>query len=316
VSRESAAPPRPGSPEFPSVLAIVLNYNGRELALQSVASLLGSDYPALEVVVVDNGSTDGSDEAIAARFPVVHRLRTDVNLGISGGINLGIRFGLREGFDFLMSCNNDIEVAPDMVSRLIAAAGGHPEAGCFGPKCYFYFGDRNRIWSAGGELRWREAVTRETGMGESDVGQYDADRETSYVNGACILMRRGAVLATGLWDPVYHVSVEDADWCHRMRRAGWRCRYVHGARLWHMVSPTTGGYTARQTYRTGRSTAIFVRKYAGAWGWTRFLFFAAIAFPAALVREVARGNASAVFAKYRGYAAGLRTELPPVPPLS
>ena len=301
--------------ERPSVLAIVLNYNGRELALQSVESLLGSDYPALEIVVVDNGSSDGSDAAVAERFPGVHRIRTETNLGISGGINLGVRFGLREGFDFVMSCNNDIEVAPDMVTRLVEAASAHPEAGAFGPKCYYYFGDRNRIWSAGGELRWREAVTREAGMGESDRGQFDRDRETSYVNGACILMRREALLATGLWDPVYHVSVEDADWCERMRRAGWRCRYVHAARLWHMVSPTTGGYKAAQTFRTGRSTAIFVRKYAGAWGWARFLFFVAAAFPAALVRELFRGNASAVFAKYRGFGAGFRAELPPVPPL-
>ena len=98
-------------------------------------------------------------------------------------------------------------------------------------------------------------------------------------------------------------------------RAGWRCRYVHAARLWHMVSPTTGGYKAAQTFRTGRSTAIFVRKYAGAWGWTRFLFLIAIAFPAALARELFRGNAGAVFAKYRGFLAGFRTELPTVPPL-
>ena len=305
----------PEPAERPSVLAIVLNYNGRELALQSVASLLGSDYPRLEIVVVDNGSTDGSDAAVAERFPGVHRIRTGQNLGISGGINLGVRFGLREGFDFLMSCNNDIEVAPDMVSRLVENAAHHPQAGAFGPKCYYYFGDRNRIWSAGGELRWREAVTREAGMGESDRGQYDEDRETSYVNGACILMRREAVLATGLWDPVYHVSVEDADWCERMRRAGWTCRYAHAARLWHRGSPTTGGYTARQTWRTGRSTAIFVRKYAGVFGWARFLFFAALAFPAALLRELFRANASAVFAKYRGIFAGLRAELPPVPPL-
>jgi GT2 family glycosyltransferase len=150
-------------------------------------------------------------------------------------------------------------------------------------------------------------------MGELDRGQFDADAETDYVNGACMLIRRRAMLETGLWDPVYHVSVEDADWCVRMKRAGWSCRYVHRARLWHMVSPTTGGYTAGRTYRTGRSTAIFVRKYAGLHGWASFLAWSAVAFPAALVRELGRRNAGAVLAKYRGLFAGLRERLPPVP---
>ena len=300
----------------PSVLAIVLNYNGKELALATVESLLGSDYPNLEILVVDNGSTDGSDEAIRERFPAVARLRSERNLGISGGLNLGIVEGLQHGFDFLMLCNNDIEVAVDMVSLLVAAAGAEPRAGCLGPKCYYFFGDRNRLWSAGGELRWREAVTKERGMGELDRGQYDADAATDYVNGACMLIRSEAMLATGLWDPVYHVSVEDADWCVRMKRAGWSCRYVYRARLWHMVSPTTGGYTAGRTYRTGRSTAIFVRKYAGFAGWASFLFWTALAFPAALLRELPRRNVSAVLAKYRGLRDGFREPLPSLPEVS
>lgn len=305
----------PAGRSTPSVLAVVLNYNGRELTLQTLASLLASDYPAMRVLVVDNGSTDGSVEAVTGRFPTVEILRTEANLGISGGLNLGIREGFRRGFAFLMLCNNDIEVAPDMVSCLVGAAAAAPGAGCLGPKCYYFFGDRNRLWSAGGILRWREAMTRERGMGELDRGQFDAEQDVDYVNGACMLVRRGAVAAAGLWDPIYHVSVEDADWCVRIQRAGWSCRYVPGARLWHMVSPTTGGYTAARTYRTGRSTAIFVRKYAGVLGWTSFLFWSAVAFPLALARELWRGNAAAVLAKYRGLRDGLRTPLPPLPTL-
>lgn len=296
----------------PRVLGVVLNFNGRDLTLRTLASLAALDYPALELLVVDNGSTDGSDAAVAERFPGVRRLRTEVNLGISGGLNLGFRVGLDEGFDFLISMNNDIEVAPDLLTHLVAAAADHPRAGCVGPKCY-YFADRDRLWSAGGELRFREAVTRERGMGERDRGQYDRDQRVGYVNGALMLIRRAAMLETGLFDPVYHVSVEDADWCERAKRAGWECWYAHRARLWHMVSPTTGGYVAGRTYRTGRSTAIFVRKYAGAPGWASYLFWSALALPAALARELPRGNAAAVWAKYRGLREGLRVPLPPPP---
>lgn len=297
----------------PKVLAIVLNYNGRDLTLSTVGSLLALDYPELGILVVDNGSSDGSEAAIAAAFPGVRQLRTEVNLGISGGLNLGFRAGLAEDWDYLMPMNNDIEVAPDLLRELVAAAESDPAIGCAGPKCYYYFGERNRLWSAGGSLRYREAVTRERGMGEIDRGQYDRDGEVDYVNGALMLIRRRALQAAGLWDPVYHVSVEDADWCVRMKQAGFRCWYAHRARLWHMVSPTTGGYTAGRTFRTGRSTAIFVRKYAGMAGWAGFLFWTALALPAAFLRELPRANTAAVTAKFRGLLAGLRERLPPPP---
>lgn len=303
----------PPAARLPRVLGIVLNYDGRELTLQTLATLVSLDYPELDLLVVDNGSTDGSDAAVERRFPSVRRLRTEANLGISGGLNLGFRLGLEERYDYLMAMNNDLEVAPDMLAELVKVAEAQPRAGCVGPKCYYYFGDRNRLWSAGGALRFREAVTRERGSGELDRGQYDRDQRVGYVNGACMLIRREAMLAAGLWDPVYQVSVEDADFCARAARAGWECWYAHRARLWHMVSPTTGGYVAARTFRTGRSTAIFVRKFAGPLGWARWLFWIAVAFPAALAREAARGNAGAVLAKYRGFWAGLRAPLPPLP---
>lgn len=297
----------------PRVLGVVLNYNGRDLTLETIASLRRLDYPALDLLVVDNGSTDGSDAAVAALFPEVRRLRTEINLGISGGLNLGFELGLAEGYDFLMPMNNDIEVAPDLLTELVAAASLDENIGCVGPKCYYYFGERDRIWSAGGELRFHEAVTRERGMGERDRGQFDRDGELDYVNGALMLIRREAMLATGLWDPIYQVSVEDADWCLRMRRAGFRCWYAHRAKLWHMVSPTTGGYTPARTYRTGRSTAIFVRRFASVPGWLSYLAWSALALPAALARELPRRNGGAVVAKYRGMWAGLREPLPPSP---
>ncbi len=298
----------------PRVLGIVLNYDGRDLTLATLGSLLGLEHGALDLLVVDNGSTDGSDAAVAERFPQVRRLRTETNLGISGGLNLGFRVGLEEGYDFLMPMNNDIEVAPDLLTELLRAAGRAADIGCVGPKCYYFYGERDRLWSAGGQLRFREAVTRERGMGELDRGQYDDEREVDYVNGALMLIRREAMLATGLWDPVYGVSVEDADWCVRMKRAGFRCWYAPRARLWHMVSPTTGGYRPARTFRTGRSTAIFVRRYARPLDWLRWCFWIAAAFPAALARELPRRNAAAVVAKYRGFWAGLREPLPEPPP--
>jgi len=296
------------------VAAIVLNYNGREITLQTLASLRGLRYPAVDLVVVDNGSTDGSYEAVAEAFPGAIQIRVEENRGPARGLNRGIGWALERDYDDLLLLNNDIEVDPAMLDEMMAVLESDPRIGCVGPKAYYYW-DRDRIWSAGGLITFREAVTKERGMGRVDRGQYDRDREMPYINGCAMLVRREAMEKTGLWDPIYFLSVEDADWCMRMKRQGYTCHYAHRALLWHMVSRTTGVYRADKTFQTGRSTAIFVRRYARPWQWATFLLFAAAAFPVAFLRELPRGNQAAAVAKLRGILAGLRVPLTPPPAL-
>ena len=295
------------------VAAIVLNYNGRDLTLQTIESLLGLSYPRLDIVVVDNGSTDGSHQAVSETFPEVIGLRVEVNRGISVGLNLGIGYALENGYDYVLILNNDIEVEPHMLDEMLRVAESDPSIGCVGPKTYYYE-DRQRLWSAGGVIRFKESVTRERGMGKLDRGQYDEDAEVDYVNGCAMLVSAAVMRAVGLWDPIYHVSVEDADWCLRMKRLGYRCFYAHRARLWHMVSPTTGGYRASRTFHTGRSTAIFVRRHARPLQRITFLLFFAVGMPLAFLREPPRGNQSAVIAKIKGVLTGMRVPMtdPPV----
>lgn len=296
----------------PKVTAIVLNYNGRELTLQTLASLQGLDYPELEIVVVDNGSEDGSWEAVREAFPGVHQIRVEVNRGPAHGMNFGLRYALEGDADYVLLLNNDIEVDPSMVTEMVRAAESAPEIGCVGPKAYYYW-DRNRIWSAGGIIRFKESVTRERGEGQIDRGQFDREQEVDYVNGCAMLIRRAALETTGLMDPLYYLGVEDADWCMRMKRAGYRCHYTPRARLWHMVSHTLGVYKPGRTFHTGRSSAIFVRRYANRGQWLSFLLFYFSSVPAAFLRELPKGNQRAAMEKLRGVLEGLRAPLTPPP---
>lgn len=302
----------PPSEALPRVAAIVLNYNGREVTLEALPSLTAMTYPAYDVLVVDNGSTDGSYEAVAEVYPQVHQVRAEINRGAAAGCNLGIRWAMERGYDYLLILNNDIEVDPEMLSELVKAAERDPAIGCVGPKEY-YHGDPERLWSAGGKLRFRESITKERGEGELDRGQYDRDEEVDYVNGCAMLVRRQVVEAVGLWDPVFHLAVEDADFCTRMKAAGYRCRYAHKARLWHKVSHTTGIYKPGKTFHTGRSTAIYVRRYANPWQWLTSLTFMAASLPAAFLRELPKGNQAAVTSKLKGFVAGFRAPLGPPP---
>ena len=296
----------------PRVAAVVLNYNGRDLTLAALANLKLMSYPSFDLVVVENGSTDGSESAIAVKHPDATLLRTERNLGVAGGYNLGITWALARDYDYVLALNNDIEVDPELLSELMRVAESDPQIGCVGPKAY-YFWDRQRLWSAGGILRFKESVTRERGDGELDRGQYDRDQEVAYVNGNGMLMRRRAIEEAGLWDPLFHLSVEDADWCMRAKRRGWKIWYAHRAVLYHMVASATGIYRPGKTFQTGRSTALFVRRYGGPWQWLTFTCCALAAMPLAYLRELSRGNQAAVTAKIRGYLEGLRVPMTPPP---
>lgn len=292
----------------PRVAVIVLTYNGRNVTLQALPSIVALDYPNFTVVLVDNASTDGTAAAVAAAFPSVELVRVEENQGAAGGYNLGMRWALDRGYDFLLILNNDIEVHPGLLRELLVVAEHQPKVGAVGPKV-LYYGNRDRIWSAGGRISFREAVTRERGLGELDCGQYDRDEAVDYINGCGLLIRRQALLDAGLWDTIFHLSVEDADWCVRLRRSGWSVWYAHRAVLWHMVAFTTGVYRPAKTFHTARSTAIFVRRYGNAINWLTYLAASAVALPLAYLRELTRGNQAAVVAKARGMVEGLRVTL-------
>jgi GT2 family glycosyltransferase len=309
-----SVPYAPMTDSKPKVAALVLNYNGKDVTLQSLESVVRMTYSSYVVALVDNGSSDGSAEAVGVAFPRVEQVLVPVNEGPAAGVNAGLRWALDGGFDYALVLNNDIEVAPDMLDRMVEVAEADPRVGCVGPKAYYYE-DRQRIWSAGGRLQYRESITRERGMRELDRGQFDRTERVDYVTGCAMLVKREVIEKVGLWDPTYFLSVEDADWCTRMKRHGYHSMYAHRAVLWHMVSATLGTYVPAKTFHNGRSTAIFVRRYANPWQWVTFFAWLSVAVPFAYLRELRHGNQAAAVAKLKGVWEGLRAPLTPPPAL-
>ena len=299
----------------PRVAAIVLNYNGRDVTLQALSSLEKMTYPSFDLIHVDNGSSDGSSPAVAEQHPNVIQIRVENNTGAAAGMNAGLLYACRRKYDYLLALNNDIEVDPEMLTEMMKVAETTEHLGCVGPKAY-YFWKREKIWSAGGIIRFKESVTRERGMLEDDHGQYDADREIDYINGCALLTPRHVVDEIGGWDPLFHLAAEDADWCMRMKQRGYRCMYAHRAKLWHMVSHTAGAYVPRRTFNTGRSAALFVRRYANLWQWFTFLGFISAAVVWAFFRELPKRNQMAAIKKAHGVITGLRTRMTQPPRLN
>ena len=133
----------------PTVCIVVLNWNRRDDTLDCLASLEGLDYPSRWTLVVDNGSTDGSAEAIERAYPAVDVIRAGENLGYAEGNNLGLREALKRGADYVLVLNNDTLVARQMLTHLVAAAEVDQQVGAAGPTIYFHEAP-DIIWSAGG----------------------------------------------------------------------------------------------------------------------------------------------------------------------
>lgn len=297
------------------VAVVLVNWKGAGDTLETLASLdrvVGVD---LWPIVVDNGSPDDSVARLRAARPELEIVETGSNLGFAGGNLVGIRHALGDpAVGWVLLLNTDVEVAPDFLAPLLAACRD-PAVGAAGPKI-FYAEPRDRLWAAGGHLRVRETVTAEWGRGELDGPRWNQARDVTYLTTCCLLIPRDVLLRVGPLDPAYFINVDDADWCRRAARAGYRLRYVPESVIWHKVAAATAGhYTPLKTFHTGRSNAIYARRHLGPWGLTRFLAANLLSFPLALLREWPRGNTRSVRAKAKGLWRGLRDPLPPLPTL-
>lgn len=241
--------------------AVVLNWDGREDTLRCLQSLRDTR-GALSVVCVDNGSSDGSQQAIRERFPDVELIEAGANLGYCGGNNLGIRRALELGASWVMLVNNDAAVAADVVEGFEQAARERPRAGILAGKVYFW--DRpETIWFAGQRVRELLGYSgRPRGYGRSDGPAYRRLVPTGRAVGALMAISREAIEAVGLLDEELFAYVEDVDWALRVRAAGFEVVLVPQARAWHRVSASTGGERAstHTLYYGVRNTVVVLER--------------------------------------------------------
>lgn len=248
---------------MPGVSAIIVNYNLKKDTLQCLDSLQQTRFPSLTCIVVDNGSTDDSVEAIHERFPETTILQTGENSGYAGGVNCGIEYALRHGAEYLLILNNDIVADPDLVDALVGVSQKNPQIGVVCPKVYYY-DQKDVLWSAGARIDMRWGRPSLIGRNERDRGQYDSERLVDYLDGCAFLASRQMCEQVGLMDPIYFVYFEDSDWSIRMRHAGFKIVYTPAARAWHKVSATSqpgGNRSPFQAYYHIRNHLLFLSRY-------------------------------------------------------
>ena len=262
------------NPSTPRVSIVVLNWNGLEDTLACMESLGELDYPAFDVLLVDNGSTDGSGGALQSRYasdPKVEILRNRANLGFAEGNNVGIRRGLEKGSDYILILNNDTVVHPQALTALVRVAQTDPKMALLGPKVY-YKDDPQRLYSSFDRvsLWWMSALP--TTGGQMDRGQFQQIREVDNLVGCALLVRGTAIQDVGLLDPDYFAYYEEVDWSYRMRQKGYKVVFVPDAVIYHKGGASLKRVDPSQiAYYKIRNLILFMKKHARAAHWITFL---------------------------------------------
>jgi len=244
------------------VHAVMLNWNSYDLTAPCIASLKQSRVPLARIVVVDNGSHDGSIDRLQAEFndPQVLFIRNEKNEGFSGGMNIGIQWALENGADMVFSINNDTEVDPECLGFLMRALEENIRCGVAGPTIYYHSQPR-KIWQAGGSFaRLRAGITVPL-KGKTAADVPDQIVEVSFLTGCAILLRSSLLRNVGLLDTDYFFYGEDLDFDLRVTEAGSTLLYVPQASVWHKIEEVAKDRTSPYVlYHLGRSTALLYRK--------------------------------------------------------
>ena len=244
--------------------------------LENVALLDTSGLDAT-CIVVDNGSTDDSLEKLSVyNLPNMKYkfIETNENLGYAGGNNVGMKYAYKEGFDYMILLNNDVILPKDILIKLVNVAEKDKEIGLLVPKMYFAEGyefhkERYKkedlgkvIWYAGGFIDWRNVYSTHRGVDEVDHGQYNKEEEIEAANGACLLIRKEVVKDVGYLRDKYFMYWEDADFCLRAKKSGWKIIYTPETVLWHKVSASSGIGSNLNDYFLTRNRLDFGLRYA------------------------------------------------------
>lgn len=304
--------------EMPEVHAVVLNWRAPESTLRCVASLRASRGAAVDVLVVENGSGDGSAERLRERLGDESLLVLDENTGYAGGMNAGAARWREapEPAEFLLLVTQDVVVAPDALERMTRVMRADEQIGAVGPSVY-YLDDRERLMSRGFELRphWGRIVP----ASESVAGPPSSGRDVAVatdvdsVDGCFLLLRREAFDAVGGLDEQFFLYFEETDLCQRIQAAGWRIAVVPSAQVWQEKHGVPGVY---YFYYMTRNRFVFFHRHAqtGLLRITVTLGFETLRMFAAWIRALivparraeASGHRIRLVRKVRGGLAGAR----------
>lgn len=295
------------SSEEPVVYAVVLTFNHYDDTRECLESLRKTDYDNMTIVVVDNGSSDGTPDNIRADFPDVQIIETGRNLGVPWGYNVGFSHALRAGAEYILMLNNDTVVDQEMLRYLVDEAQADPNAGILAPKI-LYYDDPQVIWAVGGRHRAFPPAHVIVGQGRPSAA-FEKPFYLEYALTCGLLIHRRAFEKAGLFDPGYFFLFDDWDFSQRVRLHGLHIIFVPEARMWHKVSKSTRetGKEALFWKVWGESSTRFYRRHG-----KPVLISLPIHVGYLMARELVKGNGRMLKYFWAGVREGLSKPLGPI----
>ncbi|MGY4538225.1 GT2 family glycosyltransferase [Mucilaginibacter sp. UYNi724] len=268
------------------VSVVTINFNQDKITEELLTSIAKTNtYENLEVIVVDNGSTVNPIPLWTAKYPDIRFIRSEANLGFSGGNNIGIA---QATGDYYFLVNNDTEFGPGLVQKLVDILDSHPEVGIISPKLVYDF-DRSIIQYVGfTQVDYYTCRNQAVGKNEKDLGQYDnLLGQTGYCHGGAMMVKKETCEKAGLMADNFFIYYEEVDWGERINKSGYQAWVRGDAVIYHKESMTVGKNSPVKEYFMNRNRILFIRHNAPAFkAFVFYIYFVLLVVPRNLIRYI------------------------------
>ena len=277
---------------------ITINYNGLKDTCELIDTLPLND-ETIEVIVVDNASTQDEATEIGKRYPLVKVIKSDKNLGFAGGNNLGIQVAHGK---YLFFINNDaILPQSSALSLLITRLESSDQIGMVCPKIRFTWGKQPIQYAGYTPLSKITLRNKSIGFGEEDCGQYDIAHPTPYAHGAAMMVKREIIEKAGVMPECYFLYYEELDWSLMIRRAGYEIWYEPSCTIFHKESQTTGQQSPLKAYYVTRNRLLFAqRNINGGKKYLTYLYLIGIVSVRDILKYLCKGHINMAKAVMKG----------------
>jgi GT2 family glycosyltransferase len=281
------------------VAVALLNWRQAEATLQVLEDLRASGYPELTVLVMDNGSGDGSSEILRQAVEQEELQVFDQNLGYCAAMNRGIDWAEQRGVDYLLFLNNDMRLPAGFLEQLVQVLDNDASLSCVGPTI---LDAQGKVWSQGGRVGFHPNALWLCGQGAVPSPEDAGPEAVDFMPGACALYRLSDLRELGGLDESYFMYVEDVDLGLRIKEKGKKVLWLPWVRVVHEASLSSGGgRTPLRKYMSGVNSLRLLRRHGGPKTWAAFLIYDLLLWPFSLLS----GEIAASWAKARGICAGL-----------
>ena len=286
--------------EVEKLLSIItINYNGLKDTCELIDTLPLND-KTIEVIVVDNASTQDEATEIEKRYQQVKVIKSDENLGFAGGNNLGIQAAKGK---YLFFINNDTILRPQTsdLRLLIARLESSPKIGMVSPKIRFTWGKQPIQYAGYTPLSKLTLRNKSIGFGEEDYGQYNTAHPTPYAHGAAMMVKHEVIEKAGMMPECYFLYYEELDWSMMIRRAGYEIWYEPSCTVLHKESQTTGQQSPIKTYYITRNRLLFaLRNINGSERYLTYLYIIGIVAVRDILKYLCKGQINMAKAVMKG----------------